>query len=431
MGFSRTIKWAGVVASIVAGGVYLSSKNTPVQSDGTVQATEIKLWRHGAADDEFNANIAAIGRFNAHQDQWHIVYEALPRSSYTESITAAALAGKLPCILELDQPTIPNFAWAGHIQGIEKYLAGVDMSKFFSGAIGRYKGDIYSLGQFDVTLVLFSRKSILEKYPVRMPTIIEPWTRIELDSLLALIKEGGEFDYPFDIKVNETADEWWSYGFSPWLQSFGGDQINRKGYLSAENSLNGEAAIKFGTWFQKLFVKGYVDRTPPGPQAFLLGQAALDYSGSWNIDSYYDKWQDDLLILPVPDFGRGPKTGSGSWQWSISSSCQHPEGAAAFIKFLMTPEEVAELSNQAGFIPISEQAAALTPDFREGGRWRKLYLFAREFSLVRPVTPAYPIISNSFANALRDIKDGGDVTESLDVAVDNIDRNIRDNHNYR
>ena len=40
------------------------------------------------------------------------------------------------------------------------------------------------------------------------------------------IKDCGDFDYPLDIATSFTG-EWWPYAYSPFLQSFGGDLINR------------------------------------------------------------------------------------------------------------------------------------------------------------------------------------------------------------
>ena len=39
--------------------------------------------------------------------------------------------------------------------------------------------------------------------------------------------------------------EWWPYGYSPFLQSFGGDLINRSDYKSAEGVLHGDPADPF------------------------------------------------------------------------------------------------------------------------------------------------------------------------------------------
>ena len=49
---------------------------------------------------------------------------------------------------------------------------------------------------------------------------------------------------------------------------------------------------------------------------------------------------------------------------------------------------------------------------------------------MRPETPAYPVITSSFEKAVNDILDGGDVQDSLDKAVEAIERNIEDNNGY-
>ena len=40
--------------------------------------------------------------------------------------------------------------------------------------------------------------------------------------------------------------EWYPYAFSPLLQSFGGDIVDRSTYKSAEGALNSDAALAFG-----------------------------------------------------------------------------------------------------------------------------------------------------------------------------------------
>ena len=51
--------------------------------------------------------------------------------------------------------------------------------------------------------------------------------------------------------------EWYPYAFSPFLQSFGGDLVDRTNYQSAEGVLNGDDAISFGEWWQSMFTNGY------------------------------------------------------------------------------------------------------------------------------------------------------------------------------
>jgi multiple sugar transport system substrate-binding protein len=55
---------------------------------------------------------------------------------------------------------------------------------------------------------------------------------------------------------------------------------------------------------------------------------------------------------------------------------------------------------------------------------------AEAFALVRPETPGYLTISSQFEQAGLKIRDGGDVQNALDDAVDAIEQDIQDNSNY-
>ena len=82
--------------------------------------------------------------------------------------------------------------------------------------------------------------------------------------------------------------EWYPYAFSPFLQSFGGDIVDRETYQTAEGVLNGDAAIAFGEWWQGLFADKLAPGTSQDPadgvQAFGFrdGKYAMTWSGNWN-----------------------------------------------------------------------------------------------------------------------------------------------------
>jgi len=396
----------------------------------TAAPAELKLWRHETSNiAEIQASKDAIERFNRSQERWRVVAEMIPEGSYTQTVTAAALADELPCILDLDQPLVPNFAWSGYLRPLEGLLSPAALDGLIASAKGRYKGRVYSVGQFDVALALFSRKSILDKYGIRQATLAQPWSKAELLDALAKLKASGDYPYPLSMRTGWSG-EWYSYGYSPWLQSFGGDQIDRDGYRDAEGVLNGAAALAWGEFFQDLFQRGYVDRNPSDDKAFVQGRSALDYVGSWEMDNHVRRWGEDLLVMPVPDFGHGPVIGGGSWQWGLTHACADPQGAAAFVEFILQPAEIAALSEVTGMIPSTPAAARLTTRYREGGDWRFFYDYAAAYARLRPATPAYPIISSTFETLARNIKDGADVQDALDEAVDTIERNIADNRGY-
>jgi len=392
---------------------------------------ELVLWKHQTGEAEELGNRELIERFNASQEEWSVKAQSIPQRAYTESIMASSMAGNMPCILTVDHPKVPSFVWAGHLMSLDDVISEEIVDAVSPTALGTFRGSLYSVGQFDAAIALYVRRSDLELVDARIPSIEEPWSRDEFDKILRDLKASGKFDYPLDLWTRDGFSDWWTYGFSPILQSFGGDLIDREGMQEAEGILNGPKAIEFARWFQSLFVNGYVNRTEPDERAFQKHRVAISYTGNWWAPDFEKTVGDDLLILPPPDFGEGPVIGGGSWQWAISASCEHPEGAAAFLKFLMRPEEIAAMSKAAGMIPVSEDAAALTVRYSKDGEWRIFFDLMQSYARLRPETPAFSTISNAYFRAMKDIMNGKNVRNALDDAVDDIERVIEDNNGYK
>ncbi|MCB1349400.1 MAG: carbohydrate ABC transporter substrate-binding protein, partial [Maritimibacter sp.] len=82
-----------------------------------VAQTQLSMWYHGAGNDvELQIINQVISDFNASQGDWAVSLESFPQESYNDSITAAALAGNLPDIVDVDGPVMPNWAWSGYLQ---------------------------------------------------------------------------------------------------------------------------------------------------------------------------------------------------------------------------------------------------------------------------------------------------------------------------
>lgn len=391
--------------------------------------TEVTLWTHSAGNEaELEVYNKIISDFNESQDDYEVVSESFPQGAYNDAIVAAAASGDLPCLLDMDGPIVPNWAWAGYIQplGISEEIT----DRLLPTTVGIWNDEIYSAGYWDAALGIFARKSVLEENSIRIPTVDEPWTREEFDSTLTKLKEAG-YETPIDIGA-EDAGEWWPYAYSPFLQSFGGDLINRDDYQSAEGVLNGPEAIEWGEWFQGLFSEGLASNTGTiGNEEFNRDEVALSYTGVWNALDSLEAAGDDLLILPPPDFGNGPKIGGGSWQWGISSSCPDAalDGARAYLEFSFDDEYITQFSDNQIVIPATEEATQNSKYFSEGGELQPFADFT-QFAVLRPETPAYAVISTTFETAAKDIMNGADVKSTLDTAVRDIDADIENNDGY-
>ncbi len=413
-----------LTAPLALAGCSEQAGNTNGSGDGP---TEISMWTHSAGNEaEIEVISTIISDYNSSQDQYEVVRQDFPQAAYNDSVQGAAASNDLPCILDVDGPIMPNWAWNGWL--VPTGLTDDHVANFLPSTVGRYDDQIYSVGYWDATTLIFSRESILEKYDIRIPTVDEPWTADEFAELQDKIKDSGDFDYVIDWGPG-WSDEWWPYAYAPLLQSFGGDLINRDTMESADGVLNGPEAVEFATWFQNQFAEGYAPKSNDQDRTeFRNGRVALQYNGNWEYLNNSEEF-DDLLLLPAPDFGNGSKAGVGSWQYAMTRSCSdaQKEGALDYLKFSLDDKYIAQFSDATSLIPATETAASLTEKgwYSEGGPAEVAVEIARENGLVRPVTPAYPVMSRIFDKQLHDIVDGKDPKEALDQMVTEIDADIQ------
>ncbi len=393
--------------------------------------TELSMWYHGAGNEVEGRIINQIvDDFNASQSDWLVSIESFPQESYNDSVVAAALAGNLPDVIDVDGPIMPNWAWSGYMQplGIEESA----VADFLPGTKGYWDGELYSIGLWDAAVALYARQSTLDALGLRTPTLSEPWTGDEFNGALQAAKDSGQFAYALDLGMAWTG-EWYPYAFSPFLQSFGGDIVDRSTYQTAEGVLNGEAALAFGEWWQGLFENDLAPGTSQDPAdrdtGLIDGKYAFGWNGNWAAVAHLAEIE-DLVFLPAPDFGNGNIIGAASWQFGISGTSEHPEGARAFIEFAIQDRYLAAFSDALGLAPATTAAAMMTENYKEGGPLEVFFSLSQKQALVRPVTPGYVVQAKVFEKALADIANGADVADALDAAVDEINTDIERNKGY-
>lgn len=392
--------------------------------------TTLSMWYHGAGN-EVEAKVVnqIISDFNASQTDWKVELQSFPQAAYNDSVVAGALAGNLPDILDVDGPVMPNWAWAGYLQPLQ-----IDESKiagFLPGPKGYWDGKLYSIGLWDAAVALVTRQSILDELKLRTPTIAEPWTAEEFQGALDAAKASGKFEFALDLGMAWTG-EWYPYAFSPFLQSYGGDIVDRTSYKTAEGALNGEAAMAFGNWWQGLFTGGYAQATQdPADRdsGFGAGKYAFSWNGNWAALNALKSFP-DTVFLPAPNFGSGSKIGAASWQFGVTAKSAHPDGASAFIEFALQDKYLADFSNGIGLVPATKTAAAMTENYKDGGPMAGFFALTEAQALVRPVTPGYVVQAKVFEKALADIANGADVAATLDAATDEINADIEKNGGY-
>jgi multiple sugar transport system substrate-binding protein len=421
----RTLKLLAAFGVAAAVGASVST-----QAQGGM--TKVSLWFHSGQGSERTALNTIVQRFNTANKDVQIDAVQLPEGSYNDQVSAAALANNLPCVLDFDGPNLYNYAWSGKLIAIDKYISAADKRDFLPSIIkqGTYNGKLYSVGQFDSGLALWGNRKLLAAAGIAIPTDVKgAWTGTQFTAALEKLKSGG-LKFPLDMKFNYGKGEWYTYGFAPIMQSFGGDLINRKGYQTANGILNGASAVKGMTYFQNM-VRNYVNVGTKADTDFVSGQAALSLVGHWTYSDYSKALKNDLVLIPMPKFGTRAVTGVGSWNFGISSDCKVPDQAAKVLNHLVSSESVLTMSDASGAVPSRKSAVAKSKNYGPGG---DLNLYVSQINAgvarERPVTPAYPAITKAFADAVDNIAKGAAVKAELDKAVRAIDQDIKDNNGY-
>jgi multiple sugar transport system substrate-binding protein len=402
---------------------------------GAMEPVTISVWTHAGQGGEREAVQQFMQDFNAKQTKYAVELIELPDGSYTDQVNAAALAGDLPCLLDFDGPLLYNFAWSGYLSPMT--IDQTVLDDFLPSIIeqGTYNGELYSLGQFDSGLAIWGNKAYLEEAGVRIPTgINDAWTLEEFEAALAALQALDQVEYALDMHFNYGRGEWYTYGFSPLLQGFGGDLIDRSDYTKASGTLDGPESLSAMQHLQDWVNAGYINPGQTTDDDFYGSKiSALAWVGHWMYPDHSAALGDDLVLIPMPDFGGGAATGMGSWNWGITSSCPNPEGAMAFLEHMIEPENILIMTDKNGAVPARKSALAQRAElYGEGG---PLNVFIQQLeggvAVPRPITPAYATITSEFAFAVDTIVNGGDVQQALSDAAAAIDQDIEDNQGYK
>ncbi len=427
---------AAVVAALTLAGCSAGGGNSDA---GAGSGTgEINIWAHQGQDSENAALQAAVDGFNSSQSDVTAKLRLISGDTYTTTISSTP-KDQLPDVLEIDGPTLASFVYNDKITPISDFVdsATVDNATPGSVAEGTSDGKLYALAMFDSAMGLYGNKALLDAAGVKYPTSFDTaWTPSEFATALKTLAAANPSGKSLDLNESSLSGEWGTYGFAPLIQSAGGNLIEdgkSAGALDSDASV--KALTEFASW------KPFSDPNSDG-NAFVDGRVAVAWGGHWNYPTFSAKLGDNLVVMPLPNMGDGPKAGAGSWTWGIGSGTKNGKAAGKFLDYLLNDENVGAMTKANGAPPATTSALKADALYQSGGA---LALWGEQLTkacaadaitpeciaVYRPVTAGYPTITAKFGSALAAIWGGADPKSSLTDAATAIDQNFADNDGFK
>jgi ABC-type glycerol-3-phosphate transport system substrate-binding protein len=387
----------------------------------------LRVWSHQGQEAESRALREIARTFNqAHAGRVRVDLGFFPDFQYTERLAIAAAAGDLPDAFDLDGPLVARFVDAALLAPLGAGFSPSELDDFLPSIIeqGTIDGRLYALGAFDSAAVLYYDRDLLERAGVKVP--LErgfSWPEL-LAACQTLLAAGIE---PLSLHMDQPADEWFTYAFSPLVWSNGGSLVSKDG-KRVRGVLDSPENVQALANLQKLFRRGYASADPVDPDPFGHGKVAMDYAGHWLAREHLAQFGARLGVMPLPRVGEHTVSPCGSFAWTLSARSARPELALEWIRWVTDARHgIAPLVRANGAIPARRSAFALFPEYATD----PYRLFRRLLETVahpRPRTPFYATLTQEFAAVVRDVAHGADPQASLEHAANEVDRVIARRH---
>jgi multiple sugar transport system substrate-binding protein len=396
------------------------------------------VWAQEGQEGEVQAAKDEVAAFNAANPNIQAELTLIPQATYGQTL-ASTYVDALPDVYEFDGETVGALVYAGKVAPLEGL---VDQSVFDNElpslvAEGTVDGKIYSVSQYDSGLALYGNKAMLEAAGITdIPTTVDQaWTAEEFQTVLEKLAKVGKDGKAIDLK-EQYAGTWPGYAFTPVVNSAGFPLIKDG---KAEGSLNSPevaaALSQIASWRQ------YVDPNADD-KAFTDKRVGLAWVGHWAYGANKEALGEDLVVIPLPDWGNGTKSGQGSHSWGIGANAANKEAGGKFLDFIMQDQWVDQITKANGAVPANKAVLAASELYGPGG---DLELYGQQLALTcgsadptpecvtvpRTISAAWPVINQKFSDAFWAIYGGGDAQAELDKAAKAIDQDAADNNNYQ
>jgi fructooligosaccharide transport system substrate-binding protein len=366
-------------------------------------------------DQPKDALEAAIKAANLDFDVDIIEY---PQNEYENKVKMAFGSNTATDLILMDGPNIASYATTGVLEPLDSYWDKSDFSDLVASSQSTvtWNSHIWAAPLNEANTVLFYNKKIFDELGIVAPKKLEDaWTFQQLMDVCKKVTIPGK-RYAIQPQMFSLANKNEGMTFTQmlWLWMAGGSVIAPDG-STATGYFDSAASKKGIQFYADLFKNGY-STTEDIVNAFETDKVAMWVNGPWCIGN----WKKDF---PNVQWGAMPMpkdvvsaSGSGSWNIAISKSSKNKENAYKVIQAITGKKGQATWCSMTGNLPSRKSILESDPAYKE-------YPFdiinqqLVSTAKARPVTPAYPQISEALTNCFSEVAFGADVNQSVDKAT--------------
>ncbi|MGM7723320.1 ABC transporter substrate-binding protein [Metabacillus sp. Hm71] len=395
---------------------------------------ELTFWRNYGTKLENDAYKELIAAFEAAHPSIDIQMVSIPYGDYELRLRTEIAAGNPPDIMSIDSPNLALYAHSGSLLSIDHYMkteGNIDDIPPSTLDGLKYKNEIYLSPVVESGVALFYNMHLFKEGGVPFPSKDphSPMTWNEVLEIAKKLNHPAKGIYGIDPAQGFNGGEAPAYFKMPLLWQFGAEVLSpdantSDGYLNSQNALE---ALQF---YQDLYHKHKVAVVELPPDPFVSGHLAMTVLGSWTLAEFEKnfpefKLGEDYGVAPLPK-AKNQVAPNGGWALGISSKSEYPEEAWEFIKYVTSFEGSKRYVEITGDLPARYSVAEEFPELTTYPK-NIFVQQAQNYSKNRPVTPAYPVVSDAIKKLFEEVGIGGkDIKASADEAVEKINKSLHD-----
>ena len=339
-------------------------------------------------------------------------------------------------VISVDAPMVAAYASRKWILPMDKYFTREEKEQFIDSALkaGSWKGKFYAPAENTSTQVLWYNTSMLDQAVVTMKKST-PENRLTWEEVVDMAKkvkekldpDGTNGIYGLDFQQVSRV-----YQMNALPNSLGGKNIGDDGF-TADGVINDDAWVKALTWYQDLVRQGIASKGIKADEMsnyFYSGKLAFMVGGTWTASAAKLNDMSTYDCIPMPTFKgyeNSVATPTGSWHFGINAASKNVDTAADFIKYVSLGEgndmwldannDVPSRKDKLEEIMNNDNAA----DYYKIGAYEAIHT-----AVTRAVTPGFNEYSTILDSTWEDVRNGADVKEALDKAVEQINTAMKE-----